>query len=68
MCVPPLGFTRARKLANKKDLQYAMNIVRICRKTGTETPFLSRVLNGVDESLGRSLTDSELAEECMGGM
>ncbi|KAL3458995.1 cytochrome P450 [Aspergillus heterothallicus] len=47
---------------------YAMNIVRDCRESGTKTPFLSRVLGGVDESLGRPLTDSELAEECMGGM
>ncbi|KAL3490336.1 cytochrome P450 [Aspergillus germanicus] len=47
---------------------YAMDIVRDCHETGTKTPFLSRVLGGVDESLGRPLTDSELAEECMGGM
>ncbi|KAL4804596.1 cytochrome P450 [Aspergillus unguis] len=47
---------------------YAMDIVREYREKGTKTPFLSRVLDGVDDSLGRPLTDSELAEECMGGM
>ncbi|KAL2850150.1 cytochrome P450 [Aspergillus pseudoustus] len=74
--VPPLGqygpyipgrvgsyFRLVQKWKN-----YAMDIVRDCRETGTKTPFLSRVLGGVDESLGRPLTDSELAEECMGGM
>lgn len=45
-----------------------MNLVVGFRKTGTKTPFLSRVLDGEDAFLGRPLTDSELAEECMGGM
>ncbi len=47
---------------------FAVNVVRTCRQKGTKTPFLSRVLDGEDAYLGRPLTDSELAEECMGGM
>ncbi|CAI7659570.1 unnamed protein product, partial [Penicillium manginii] len=47
---------------------YATEVVRSCRKDEVKTAFLSRVLDGVDASLGRPLTDSELAEECMGGM
>ncbi|KAJ5261202.1 hypothetical protein N7478_011797 [Penicillium angulare] len=38
------------------------------RATGTKTPFLSKVLHDNDGFLGRPLTASELAEECMGGM
>lgn len=49
-------------------MQFAVDIVRSCRENGTKTPFLSRVLEGNDAYLGRPLTDSELAEECMGGM
>lgn len=45
-----------------------MEIVKSCRENGTETPFLSKVLHGEDAFLGRQLTDSELAEECMGAM
>ena len=49
--------------------QYAVKIVRDCRERGANTPFLRNVLNGdKDAFLGRPLTDSELAEECMGGM
>ncbi|KAJ9616543.1 hypothetical protein H2200_000262 [Cladophialophora chaetospira] len=46
----------------------AMNIIRGCRLKDTKTPFLRSALNDVDPALGRPLTDSELAEECMGGM
>lgn len=49
-------------------LQFAVEIVQSCRDEETKTPFLSKVLNGQDGFLGRRLTDSELAEECMGGM
>ena len=45
-----------------------MDLVVGFRKNGTKTPFLSRVLDGDDAYLGRPLTNSELAEECMGGM
>ncbi|KAJ5652621.1 hypothetical protein N7507_010047 [Penicillium longicatenatum] len=45
-----------------------LNIVRSFRQEGKTTPFLSRVLDGIDGSLGRPLTVSGLAEECMGGM
>ena len=34
----------------------------------TKTPFLNTALTGNDGFLGRPLTDSELAEESMGGM
>ncbi|EXJ66251.1 uncharacterized protein A1O5_10403 [Cladophialophora psammophila CBS 110553] len=46
----------------------AMNIVGKVRVNGAKTPFLSNVLNDQDAYLGRPLNDSELAEECMGGM
>lgn len=49
-------------------MQFAVAIIKSCRENGTDTPFLSKVLNGHDGFLGRPLTDSELAEECMGGM
>ncbi|KAF9895338.1 hypothetical protein FE257_000242 [Aspergillus nanangensis] len=65
-CVPGKVGHNFRLVQTWKN--YAMEIVRECRKTGTKTPFLSRVLDGVDDSLGRVLTDSELAEECMAGM
>lgn len=42
--------------------------VRSCRVRGTKTSFLTSALASEDASLGRPLTDSELAEECMGGM
>ncbi len=49
--------------------QYAVKIIQQCRVRGTSTPFLRNVLGGEkDAYLGRTLTDSELAEECMGGM
>lgn len=48
---------------------YAVEIVQRCRERGAKTPFLRSVLNGdKDAFLGRPLTNSELAEECMGGM
>jgi cytochrome P450 len=47
----------------------AVDIVQRCRQRGAKTPFLRNVLNGQkDAYLDRPLTDSELAEECMGGM
>lgn len=50
-----------------KDL--AVQIIRRCRARQIDTPFLHSVLSGEkDDFLGRELTDSELAEECMGGM
>lgn len=48
---------------------YAIDIVQGCRERGAKTPFLRSVLNvDKDAYLGRPLTNSELAEECMGGM
>lgn len=47
---------------------HSANIIRNCRSKDTKTPFLRDSLHGVDGYLGRPLTDSELAEECMGGM
>ncbi|GKZ67145.1 hypothetical protein AnigIFM60653_004510 [Aspergillus niger] len=42
---------------------------RTSRERGTKTPFLRAALNGDEDAfLGRPLTNSELAEECMGGM
>lgn len=56
-----------RKVQEWKDL--AVEIIRQCRSRHTDTPFLRSVLQGEkDTYLGRGLTDSELAEECMGGM
>ncbi|OQE24624.1 hypothetical protein PENSTE_c007G01022 [Penicillium steckii] len=52
----------------QKWKMFAVEIVQSCRDEETKTPFLSKVLNGQDGFLGRLLTDSELAEECMGGM
>ncbi|KAK4945726.1 hypothetical protein LTR10_015074 [Elasticomyces elasticus] len=46
----------------------AMNVVGKVRVNGTKTPFLSNVLSNHDAYIGRPLNDSELAEECMGGM
>lgn len=49
--------------------EYAVEIIQNCRKKGTTTPFLRSAINGdKDVYLNRPLTDSELAEECMGGM
>lgn len=48
---------------------YAVEVVQRCRERGAKTPFLRSVLNDEkDAFLGRPLTNSELAEECMGGM
>lgn len=48
--------------------QFASNLIHSCRTRETKTPFLNTASNGVDGFLGRPLTDSELAEESMGGM
>ncbi|OQV09315.1 hypothetical protein CLAIMM_13449 [Cladophialophora immunda] len=48
--------------------EIAMNVVGQVRVNGTKTTFLSNVLSNEDAYLGRPLNDSELAEECMGGM
>ena len=46
-----------------------MKIVEECRATGVNTPFLKQVLGDAKDGwLGRGLTNSEIAEECMGGM
>lgn len=47
---------------------FAVDIIRSCRVRGTKASFLTNALAGEDAALGRPLTDSELAEECMGGM
>ena len=56
-----------RKVRDWKEM--AVKIIRDCRARGTTTPLLRSVLKGEkDEFLGREVSDSELAEECMGGM
>lgn len=45
-----------------------MNLIQSIRSRGTKTPFLRHALSDDDGFLNRPLTDSELAEECMGGM
>lgn len=47
---------------------FAVDVIRSCRVRGTKTSFLNNAIAGEDAALGRPLTDSELAEECMGGM
>ncbi|OOF90885.1 hypothetical protein ASPCADRAFT_10335 [Aspergillus carbonarius ITEM 5010] len=49
--------------------KYSVNLIKRSRERGTKTPFLRAVLNGDEDAfLGRPLTNSELAEECMAGM
>lgn len=48
--------------------EFAVKMIEGCRSRGTRTPFLKNALDGADAALGRPLTDSELAEESMGGM
>ena len=64
----PLCDTRGWPLKNIVIFQFAVEIVKSARQYGTKTPFLSKVLEGEDGFLHRPLTNSELAEECMGGM
>ena len=47
---------------------YAVKLIGDLRRKGTKTPFLRYALAEEDGHLGRLLTDSELAEESMGGM
>ena len=55
------------KIANQS--QYAVGLIKQTRERGTQTPFLRTVLAGeTDQYLSRPLNDSEIAEECMGGM
>lgn len=56
-----------RKVQAWKEM--AVELIRQCRARQVDTPFLHAALTGEkDDFLGRELTDSELAEECMGGM
>lgn len=48
--------------------KFAVKVIERCRSSGTRTPFLQNALSGKDAALDRALTDSELAEESMGGM
>lgn len=54
------------------QIQYAMNVIQDCRATGVNTPFLRQVISSPtspkDVDPGASLTNSQIAEECMGGM
>ncbi|KAK6386994.1 hypothetical protein LTS17_000259 [Exophiala oligosperma] len=61
----PLG-NRFRLIKEWKA--YAVGLIRDCRARGTKTPYLGHALRDTDAHLGRPLTDSELAEESMGGM
>ena len=55
-----------RQVRTWKD--YAVTLIQAVRSKGTKTPFLRYALSEDDGFLNRPLTDSELAEECMGGM
>jgi len=48
--------------------RFATDLIRSCRVRDTQTPLLQTAMAGADGFLGRRLTDSELAEESMGGM
>ncbi|KAH7237923.1 cytochrome P450 [Fusarium solani] len=49
--------------------EYSVDLIRKCRQNNVVTPFFRAVLYGEkDGYLGRPLTDSEVAEECMSGM
>lgn len=49
--------------------QQSVALIKQSREENIVTPFFRSVLYGEkDTYLGRPLTDSELAEECMGGM
>ena len=48
--------------------EYALSLVQRCRTKEIRTPFIHQLLDSVDPYLSRLLTDSEVAEECMGGM
>ena len=48
--------------------QISIAHIKARRASGKITPYLSQVIDSEDKSLGRPLTDSELAEESMGGM
>ncbi|UPK92449.1 hypothetical protein LCI18_003384 [Fusarium solani-melongenae] len=49
--------------------EYSVDLIRNCRQNIVVTPFFRSVLYGQkDGYLGRPLTDSEVAEECMSGM
>lgn len=48
--------------------QFATDLIRSCRTRDTKTPLLQTAMTGIDGFLSRPLTDSELAEESMGGM
>jgi hypothetical protein len=49
-----------------------MNVIQDCRATGVNTPFLRQVISSPtdlkDPDPSASLTNSQIAEECMGGM
>lgn len=49
--------------------QYSVDLIQKSRQNAVVTPFFHSVLYGEkDGYLGRPLTDSEVAEECMSGM
>ncbi|KAH8897412.1 cytochrome P450 [Thozetella sp. PMI_491] len=49
--------------------KYAMKIIQNCRAKEVNTPFLRQVIHGPKESEpGLALSNSQIAEECMGGM
>ncbi|KAI8411404.1 hypothetical protein FOFC_07998, partial [Fusarium oxysporum] len=48
---------------------YSVDLIRKCRQNNVVTPFFRSVLYGEEDGyLGRPLTDSEVAEECMSGI
>ncbi|KAL5313449.1 hypothetical protein ACEPPN_019182 [Leptodophora sp. 'Broadleaf-Isolate-01'] len=56
-----------RKVKAWKD--YSVSLIKKSRQNDVVTPFFRSILYGEkDGYLGRPLTDSEIAEECMSGM
>ncbi|EGU86232.1 hypothetical protein FOXB_03254 [Fusarium oxysporum f. sp. conglutinans Fo5176] len=56
-------------VARDANIQYSVDLIRKCRQNNVVTPFFRSVLYGEEDGyLGRPLTDSEVAEECMSGM
>ncbi|KAJ4307786.1 hypothetical protein N0V84_012495, partial [Fusarium piperis] len=48
--------------------QYALELIGETRRRDVHTPFLKAALSAGKDASGHQLNDSQLAEECMGGM
>lgn len=49
-------------------VQYALELIGQARQRDVHTPFLKTALSAGKDDAGQTLSDSQLAEECMGGM